>query len=75
MERNIENSDAAIIGTYLVPCREEYLISFEELAATAAMGLVTKVELESKKRFHRKDFDGIFLSSATAGAVIGKKVN
>ncbi|MFX1450139.1 MAG: thiolase family protein [Promethearchaeota archaeon] len=73
MEKTRKNADAAIIGTYLVPCREEYLISFEELAASAAMGLVTRVESESKKRFHRRDFDGIFLSSATASAVIGKK--
>ncbi len=68
-----KNADAVIIGTYLVPCREEYLISFEELAATAAMGLVDRVERELKTRFHRKDFDGIFLSSATAEAVIGKR--
>ncbi|MHA1379350.1 MAG: thiolase family protein [Candidatus Helarchaeota archaeon] len=73
MEKNLKNADAAIIGSYLVPCREEYLISFEELAATAAMGLVTGLESKLKKRFHRKDFDGIFLSSATADAVIGKR--
>lgn len=73
MEKNSKQADAAIIGSYLVPCREEYLISFEELAATAAMGLITRVETKLKKRFHRKDFDGIFLSSATADAVIGKR--
>lgn len=73
MVNNIEKAEAAIIGTYSIPCKEEYLISFEELAARAAIGLINRVELESKKRFHRKDFDGIFLSSATASAVIGKE--
>ncbi|MHA1298413.1 MAG: thiolase family protein [Candidatus Helarchaeota archaeon] len=73
MDKNLKHADAAIIGTYLVPCREEYLISFEDLAASAAIGLINKIESKSKKRFHRIDFDGIFLSSATADAVIGKR--
>lgn len=73
MGKDIESrAEAAIIGTFALTPKEEYLMSFEELAAMAAMGLVDRVERDSKKHLRRRDFDGIFLSSSTVSNVIGK---
>lgn len=60
MVNNIEKAEAAIIGTYSIPCKEEYLISFEELAARAAIGLINRVELESKKDFIERTLMAFF---------------
>ncbi|MHA1404920.1 MAG: hypothetical protein ACTSSI_14235 [Candidatus Helarchaeota archaeon] len=65
-------AEAAIIGIFALTPKEEYLMSFEELAALAAMGLVNNVEKNSKKKLRRANFDGIFLSSSTVSNVIGK---
>ncbi|NHI93622.1 MAG: thiolase family protein [Candidatus Lokiarchaeota archaeon] len=64
---------AAIVSTFTLKPHERYLQSFEEIAATAAMGAVNSFESNSRIRLSRKDFDGIFLSSATASNVIGRE--
>ncbi len=64
---------AAIISAFTLKPQERYLHSFEEIAATAAMGAVDTFERETKQKLSRKNFDGIFLSSATASNVIGKE--
>ena len=64
---------AAIVSAFSIKPRERYLQSFEEIAAMAAMGAVNRLESESKIKLSRKDFDGIFLSSATASNVIGRE--
>jgi len=64
---------AAIVGTFTCPSREEYLTSFEELAASVTLGLVSKVEAGCGRELHRSDIEGWFLSSATAPEVLGKR--
>ena len=64
---------AAIVSAFTIKPHERYLQSFEEIAAMAAMGAVNNLEHDSKIRLSRKDFDGIFLSSATASNVIGRE--
>jgi len=66
-------ASAAIISEFTLKPQERYLHSFEEIAATAAMGAVNNFERESKQKLSRKDFDGIFLSSSTASNVIGRE--
>ncbi|MHA1893302.1 MAG: hypothetical protein ACTSX4_02250 [Candidatus Helarchaeota archaeon] len=69
----ISRAAAAIISTFTIKPQERYLQSFEEIAAMAAMGAVNELERNSNIRLSRKDFDGIFLSSATASNVIGRE--
>ena len=69
----ISRASAAIISEFTLKPQERYLNSFEEIAATAAMGAVNNFERESKQKLSRRNFDGIFLSSATASNVIGRE--
>lgn len=59
----------AIIGAYYLTPKQRYLETFEELAVSAALGAMSKFDGKLKLQ----DFDAIFLSSATAGNVIGKE--
>ena len=63
---------AAIVGAFTCPPKEKYLTSFEELAASVTLGLVSKIETECGRELHRSDIEGWFLSSATAPEVLGK---
>jgi len=58
----------AIIGSFYVEPKQQYLSNFEELAVSVVSGLMKKFESE----ISLQNIDAIFLSSATAPDVIGK---
>ncbi len=69
MGDNYSEATAAIIGSFYIKPMQRYLETFEELAVSAAMGVIK----EFKGHLSLNDLDAIFLSSATAGNVIGKE--
>ncbi|MHA1129822.1 MAG: thiolase C-terminal domain-containing protein [Candidatus Helarchaeota archaeon] len=67
-----KNSVAMVDAFYIKP-QQMYLDNFEDLAVSAAIGLIKKLKKKHNVHLSMNDFDAIFLSSATASNVIGKE--